>query len=330
MKLLVSGSGRWGTSIALYCDKIKHQVSLLCSRNEGYQFIKKNSYSPHLPNFSIPKSIHILHPSETVASDTELIIFSNPISYFREKLESLRGIQPQHILITINKGIEKNTLLFAPEIMQEFFPKNTLAHLGGPCFPEGLLLDGKPAAETLACKNQAIGKKLQQELNSLWFRVYLSQDLKGIAFLGAMKNVFAIVAGIIQGCDLGEEAMSFFITRGMSEAKKLCQALKIEENTLYGLSGLGDVVLTCYSQKNSQNKNFGIQLGLGQRIEDTIKKMGDKVAEGYPTTEALYRLTEKYSIETPIIKTAYQTFYKGLPIQKALQILLNRPLKIED
>ena len=145
-----------------------------------------------------------------------------------------------------------------------------------------------------------------------------------------MKNVFAIVAGIIQGCDLGEEAMSFFITRGMSEAKKLCQALKIEENTLYGLSGLGDVVLTCYSQKNSQNKNFGIQLGLGQRIEDTIKKMGDKVAEGYPTTEALYRLTEKYSIETPIIKTAYQTFYKGLPIQKALQILLNRPLKIED
>ena len=221
MKLLVSGSGRWGTSIALYCDKIKHQVSLLCSRNEGYQFIKKNSYSPHLPNFSIPKSIHILHPSETVASDTELIIFSNPISYFREKLESLRGIQPQHILITINKGIEKNTLLFAPEIMQEFFPKNTLAHLGGPCFPEGLLLDGKPAAETLACKNQAIGKKLQQELNSLWFRVYLSQDLKGIAFLGAMKNVFAIVAGIIQGCDLGEEAMSFFITRGMSEAKKL-------------------------------------------------------------------------------------------------------------
>ena len=330
MKILVSGSGRWGTSIALYCNKIKHQVRLLCSRDESYQFIKKNSYSPHLPDFPIPKSIHILHPSETVASDTELIIFSNPISFFRKKLENINGIQPHHILITINKGIEKNTLLSAPEIMQEFFSKNTLAHLGGPCFPEGLLLDEKPAAETLACENKVIGKKLQKELNSLWFRVYLSQDLKGIAFLGAMKNVFAIVAGIIQSYNLGEEAMSFFITRGMSEAKKICQALKIKENTLYGLSGLGDIVLTCYSQKNSQNKNFGIQLGLGKKIEETIKKMGGKVVEGYPTTEALYRLTEKHSIDAPIIKTAYQTFYKGLPIQKALQILLSRPLKIED
>ena len=330
MIILVSGSGRWGTSVALYCAKIKHQVALLCSRNDSYQFIKKNGYSPHLPNFPIPKSVCVLPSSEAVPANTELIIFSNPIPYFRKKLESLKGIENKHILITVNKGIEAESLLTAPEIVKKFFPKNTLAHLGGPCFPEGLLLDYKPAAETLACEDRAVGEKLQQELNSLWFRIYISEDLKGIAFLGAMKNVFAIIAGIIQGCELGEEAMSFFITRGMSEAKKLCYALKIKENTIYGLSGLGDLVLTCYSEKNSQNKNFGIQLGLGNSIEETIKKMGNKVAEGFYTTKALYQIAEKYSIEVPIIKTAYQTFYEGLPIQKALQILLNRPLKTED
>ncbi len=330
MKILVSGSGRWGTSMALYCDKIKHQVSLLCSRSDGYQLIKDNNYSPYLPNFSIPKSICILPNSETVPSDTELIIFSNPMPYFRKRLESIKGIQPHHILITVNKGIETENLLSAPDIVKKIFPKNILAHLGGPCFPEGLLLDNKPAAETLACEDKAIGEKLQQELNSLWFRVYLSQDLKGTAFLGAIKNVFAIVAGIIQGYELGEEAMSFLITRALSETKKICQVLGIQEKSLYGLSGLGDLILTCYSQKNSQNKNFGIQLGQGNTVEETIKKMGNKVAEGYHTTKALYLISEKHSIELPIIKTAYRTLYEGLPIQKALQVLLNRPLKVED
>ena len=152
MIILVSGSGRWGTSIALYCAKIKHQVALLCSRNNSYQFIKKNGYSPHLPNFPIPKSICVLPSSEAVPANTELIIFSNPIPYFRKKLENLKGIKNKHILITVNKGIEAESFLTAPEIVKKIFPKNTLAHLG-PCFPELLLIINQP--QTLACEDRA-------------------------------------------------------------------------------------------------------------------------------------------------------------------------------
>ncbi len=330
MNIVVSGSGRWGSAMACYCSQIGHQTSLVCSRKSSYQFIVKHQYSSHLKNFILPPQIQLLPPQAALPPDTELIIFATPIPFFREQLQTIKEVKKEQILMSINKGIEQTTLLFATDILAEFFPQNTLAHLGGPCFPEGLLLAGKPAAETLACQNKKIGKMLQLELSSLWFRIYQSTDLKGTCFLGAVKNTFAIIAGVIESKKLGEEALAILITRGIYEIKKLCRVLQITEASLYGLSGLGDLALTCYAQASSQNKNFGIQIGTGKSTKQIRQEWGGKICEGYFTTKALFQLAQKHQIDTPLIEAVYLVLYKNLSIEETLQALLARPLKFED
>lgn len=330
MNIVVCGSGRWGSAMACYCAKIGHQTSLICASNRSYQYIKKNGYSRYLPDFSLLPAIQIIAPETPIKSSIELVIFATPVPFFRSFLQKISGIQKTQILMTINKGIEQDSLLSPSDILAEFFPQNILAHLGGPCFPEGLLLDTKPAAETLACTQEEVGKKLQKELSSQWFRIYQNTDLRGVCFLGAMKNTFAIIAGIIEGKDLGEEALAILITRGIYEMKKICKILQIVETSLYGLSGLGDLVLTCYSRRNSQNKNFGVELGRGKSCKQIQQEWGGKVCEGYFTTKTLFQIIQKNKIESPLIEALYGVLYLDISIAHALDTLTTRPLKFES
>jgi glycerol-3-phosphate dehydrogenase (NAD(P)+) len=330
MKIAVCGSGRWGAAMACYLAQIGHQVALICNRHSGYQFIKAKGYSRHLPQFRLASNIKILPSASPIDSDVELIIFAVPIPFFRSFLQKLQGtVQTKQILMSISKGIEQETLLLPADILKEFFPHNTLCHLGGPCFPEGLLLEGKPAAETLACSDEEIGRKLQAEFSSSWFRIYQSTDLRGVCFLGAIKNIFAIIAGIIEGKKLGEEALSILITRGIYEIKKICKVLQIVETSLYGLSGLGDLVLTCYSHRSSQNKNFGIELGKGKSCQQIRGELGEKICEGYFTTKTLFQIIKKHRIEAPLIAALYRVLYEEHSIEQTLHRLLARPLKSE-
>lgn len=330
MNIVVCSSGRWGSAMARYCSQIGHQTSLICSRAESYHLIQKNGYSCHLPNFSLVPQTQILPPQHPIPKETQLVIFATPLLFFRKLLQKITGIHNQHILLSINKGIEQDSLLLTCDLLQHFFPQNTHAHLGGPCFPEGLLLEGKPAAETLACENIAIGKMLQTQLSSNWFRIYQSTDLRGVCFLGAVKNVFAIIAGIIISKKLGEESLAILITRGIYEIRKICQALKIMDTSLYGLSGLGDLVLTCYSNYNSQNKNFGMQLGKGKNTQQIQQEWGGKICEGYFTTKALFEITKKHNLESPLVNAIYGVLYQNFSIDKTLTKLLSRPLKKEN
>ena len=327
MKINVCGSGRWGSAMALYCSQIKHQVCLSCSQEESYHFIKNKGYSKHLPQFSFLESIKIL-PPYTISQSAELIIFAIPIPFFRDYLKKIQ-LSNKQVLMTINKGIEQDTMLLASDIVKDFFSKNSICHLGGPCFPEGLLTMGMPAAEILACEEEKVGKKLQVALSSQWFRLYLSKNLKEICFLGAIKNVFAIISGIIEEKKLGEEALSILVTRGIYEIRKIFLALGFQDTSIYGLSGLGDLVLTCYSQKSSQNKNFGIELGKGKNIQQIQKEQKGKICEGVFTTKALFQLVKKHNVDAPFVEALYKVLYQNHSIEKSIYNLISRPLKNE-
>ncbi|MDX2469369.1 MAG: NAD(P)H-dependent glycerol-3-phosphate dehydrogenase [SAR324 cluster bacterium] len=330
-KITVLGAGRWGTAMAIYLSKKDHlQVSLQCHLQAEFDSITNEQKAPNLPNFSTGGRVTpVMDLNEAVAS-ADLVVISTPVPFLRSLLDHLTSLKATTPIVTINKGIERGTLKTVPEIVNEILPNQPVAHLGGPCFPEGLLSDLSPVAETLACADAALGQKIQELFASPSFRVYRSTELKGVAILGALKNVYAIIAGIATGMGMYEEATAVLVTRGLAEMKQLCDKLEVPMETLYGLSGLGDLALTCYSLKSSHNKNFGLRLGKGETPQEILDHMGSQVAEGYYTTRAAYDLSQKLEVEMPLCAAAYEIIYNNQPAAEVLAKLMSRPLKAED
>lgn len=326
----VLGAGRWGTAMAIYLSRQGLNVTLQCHLQSEYDQLVEKDIAPNLPNFSCDKKISFEMDINKAAETADMIIVAIPVAFLRSTLKTIAHIPENAVIVSINKGIERETLKTVPEIIEEFFPKHNLAHLGGPCFPDGLLSDTTLVAETLACKDSDLGLELQKVFSTQSFRVYGSQDLKGVAVLGALKNVYAIIAGIAEGYGMYEEVISVIVTRGLAEMKRYCHKENISLETLYGLSGLGDLALTCYSPANSHNKNFGLKMGQGMTTQEIIDSMNGTVAEGYYTTKAIYDISQKLDIELPLCTMAYQAIYKGKPIKECLQELMSRPLKLED
>ena len=327
-KVTVLGSGRWGTAMAIFLSR-KVEVTLWCFLENEYQQLLKTDRAPNLPDFSCEGRVRFVLGLDEAIKGADLLVISTPVPFLRALLEQLK-IPQDTIIVTINKGIDRDSLQTVPELVQEFFPNNPLAHLGGPCFPEGLLSPHSPVAETLAATDESLAVRLQALFSAPGFRVYRSLDLKGVAILGALKNVYAIIAGIAVGQGMHEEAVAVLVTRGLAEMRRLSEVIGISQETLYGLSGLGDLVLTCYSQKSSHNKNFGIRLGKGESVESILAGMKGTVAEGYYTTQAVHHFAIEHKLDLPLCQTCYQVIYQGKPILEALAQLMDRPLKTED
>ncbi|MDT8445916.1 MAG: NAD(P)H-dependent glycerol-3-phosphate dehydrogenase [bacterium] len=328
-KVTVLGSGRWGTAMAIFLARKGYEVTLWCFLESEYHQLKTTGTAPNLPGYQVEGRLSFELDRNRSVEGAEVVVVSTPVPFLRATLDGLE-LNSEQILVTINKGIEQNSLSTVPEIIREYFPRNPLAHLGGPCFPEGLLSAQSPAAETLACEDDRVGLLLQHFFSAPGFRVYRSLDLKGVAILGALKNVYAVIAGIAVGRGMFEEAVAVIVTRGLAEMKRLCEMMGISLETLYGLSGLGDLVLTCYSQASSHNKNFGLRLGRGESTEEILASMSGTVAEGYYTTKAVHQFAVEHGLDLPLCTTAYQVIYQGQPIDEALSELMDRPLKIED
>ena len=270
------------------------------------------------------------HDLEESIAEAQAVILAVPVAFLRSVLERMPYLPSSTVIIGINKGIERESLQTVPEIVLEYFPNNPLAHLGGPCFPEGLLSDMTPAAETIACEDDELGKTLQKLFSSPGFRVYRSHDVLGVALLGALKNIYAIITGIAAGMGMYEEVTAVLVTRGLAEMKRFCTHMNIALDTLYGLSGLGDLALTCYSPNKSHNKNFGIRLGRGERVEEILNTMEGTIAEGYYTTKAVFDISKKEKIDLPLCQGLYQVIYENKSLKESLMELMTRPLKIED
>ncbi len=328
--ITVLGAGRWGTAMAIYLSRKGLAVTLQCYLSEEYEQLKKTDIAPNLPGFSCDGKITFELDLNKSIADAEIIIVAVPVAFMRSVLKRIETLASNVVIISINKGIERESLKTVPEVISEFFPKNPIAHLGGPCFPEGLLSESTPAAETLACKDDELGLALQEMFSSPSFRVYRSFDVKGVALLGALKNIYAIIAGIADGLGMYEEVTSVLVTRGLAEMKRFCQHMEISLETLYGLSGLGDLALTCYSPKSSHNKNFGKRLGKGETVADILSTMGGTVAEGYYTTKAVWEISQQSQLDLPLCNGIYQVIYENQSLKDILITLMTRPLKVED
>ena len=236
------------------------------------------------------------------------------------------GVRQDAILLSCTKGIEKDSGLRMTEVIQQCLPKNTVAVLSGPNHAEEIA-QKLAAAAVIGCENEEVAHRLQKFFTLPWFRTYRSDDVKGIEWGAAVKNVFAIAAGICEGLGLGDNARAALLTRGLAEMIRLGEAEGGKPATFQGLSGVGDLIATCFSH-HSRNNRVGRMLGAGKTLEEISGSM-HMVAEGVPNTESIYLTSRRHNVRTPIIDQIYAILYQGKPCAAALTELLSRDPRAE-
>lgn len=324
----ILGAGGWGTALAVLWSKQGNEITLWGNdpaRAENVRAMRENS--EYLPGVKVPDAVEITSDISDCGS-ADLIVFVTPSIALRSVAKRLRASlsDSNTVLLSCTKGIEHGTGLRMSEILEQIFPENTIAVLSGPNLAIEVSRD-LPTATVLGCRIPECAEELQRHLGSEHFRIYSSDETIGIELGGALKNVFAIAAGISDGFGLGDNSKAALVTRSLAELLRLGTAMGGNPRTFYGLSGAGDLIATCFSQ-HSRNRRVGEKLGRGQTLEE-IRASTHMVAEGIPTTKSAYECARKLNIETPIIDQIYSILYEGKRPDQAMQELLARDQKAE-
>lgn len=317
----VMGAGSFGTALAAVLAQSGHNVTLW-GRDAGLmdQIGKMHENTRYLPNIRLPNALHTTaNLSDMNASDVVLMVV--PAQATRAVLQSEDLNNLSCPILMCAKGIELNTSRSQTDILAEGLPNHITGAISGPGFATEIA-SGKPTALTLAIVDQNLGLELQQLLSTPTLRLYLSGDVKGVQLGGALKNVYAIACGIVRGAGLGESAQAALLTRGFAELKELAEKMGANPETLSGLSGFGDLVLSCTSMQ-SRNFSFGHQVGASADFQQT------KTVEGAATALAVGALAERYDVEMPICAAVSAVLQQQLSIKDALRQLMTRPLKRE-
>ncbi|MEM2174600.1 MAG: NAD(P)H-dependent glycerol-3-phosphate dehydrogenase [Candidatus Micrarchaeia archaeon] len=307
------GAGRWGSVLINHLAKRENIIFVYDKNIVPEKFKKRN--------------IKVLKDLKGI-KDCSVILLTVPSYSLREILKELKEIikKQKTIFVSGIKGIEENSLKRMSEIIYEYFPKNPIAVLCGPGIPEEVAL-GIPTTLVIACKDREIGEKLQKLLSFDNIRVYYQDDIIGCEIGGAIKNVIAIASGILDGKNFGINTKSALISRGLAEIMRLGIKLGALPLTFAGLSGVGDLIVTCFS-KYSRNYQLGFALGKGEKLEEFLRKEKG-VIEGYHTAKTIYQLKDKYKVEMPICEGIYQILFLKRDINEVIQKLLKRSLKEE-
>ena len=327
-KLTILGAGGWGTALAVLWANTTRNV-LLWGNNPARvkQIGTTRENQSYLPGVRVPDSIGLTNRLDDCA-DADLIVFVVPSTALRPIASRLRDVMLNRdaVLLSCTKGIEHGSGMRMSQILGEIFPAHPIGVLSGPNLAAEVSR-GLPTATVLACSRPEYATKLQGHLGSPRFRVYTGAELAGIELGGALKNIFAIAAGASEGLGLGDNSKAALVTRALAEMIRLGTAMGGHLSTFYGLSGAGDLVLTCYS-KHSRNRTVGERLGRGESFEQITSSM-QMVAEGIPTAKSAYECARKLKVETPIIDQVYALLYEGKAPMQALQELLARDQKAE-
>ena len=323
----ILGAGSWGTALAVLWSKRGNQITLWGHNEDRAARLKVTRENPeYLPGIKLPPEIRVTS-SLADCADADLIVLVTPSVAVRTISESLRSCIPKAaVLLSCTKGIEHGSGLRMSEILQQTLPDHTVAVLSGPNLAVEVARD-LPTATVLGCADAACAEELQQYLGGSHFRIYSSDETIGIELGGALKNVFAIPAGVSDGLGLGDNSKAALVTRALAELLRLGTAMGGNARTFYGLSGAGDLIATCFSQ-HSRNRRVGEELGRGRTLEQITSSM-QMVAEGIPTTKSAWECARRLNIETPIIDQVYAVLYEGKPPAQALQALLGRDQKSE-
>jgi glycerol-3-phosphate dehydrogenase (NAD(P)+) len=334
-RITVLGSGAWGTAIALsLTNRGDHQVTLWSHRAEAAAALASDRENRHfLPGFPLPESLRITASDEEAVSDAEILVCVTPSEFLRPTLARLTPyMHDGQVLVSATKGIEDHSFMRMTEVIGECLTEAGIGlpvgALSGPSFAQEVA-GGMPTAVTIAFADPAVATLVQHEFSSPSLRLYTNDDLIGVELGGALKNVIAIAAGMLAGMELGLNSVAGLITRGIAETTRLAVAAGGRRETLGGLSGLGDLVLTCTGSL-SRNRMVGYELGRGRKLPEILTSLDGKVAEGVRTTLAALGLARSLGVEMPITEQMELILDEGKDPREAIRDLMQRPIRPEE
>ena len=321
-KICVIGSGSWGCALAVHLAKLGNEIKVWSFSKEEADIINNEKKCKFLPGVDLPDNIYCTTDLEEAIKDTEIILHVTPSKFVRDTIREYKQFVGDRPVVICSKGFESSTLYTLSEVAAEEMPKVKIGILSGPTHAEEVSI-GIPTAIVVASKNIDVQYNVQDLFMSETMRVYV----KGVELGGALKNIIAFCAGISVELNLGDNTLAALITRGLNEIARLGIAMGGNHNTFYGLSGLGDLIVTCLSE-HSRNRRAGRCIGRGLSVEETKKEIGMTI-ESIDNIEVAYKLCKKYNIEMPIVETVYDVLYNGLKPAEAVTKLMTREKKCE-
>ena len=325
MKITVLGTGAWGTALAKVLHENGNVVALWDINAETLADLRKGHAERYLPGVTLPTDWKIEADFQKAIGGAECLVIAIPSQSFRQVAAKLKG--HPGIFVTVTKGIEFETGETMSRILREHAHANRVAALSGPSFAREVAM-GIPTTVVCASESDGTARTVQGLFHRPEFRIYRSTDIVGVEYGGALKNIIAIAAGVSDGLGYGDNTKAGLVTRALSEMRRLGMACGAQAETFSGLSGLGDLMLTCFS-KQSRNRDLGERLGRGEKME-AIQASHPKLAEGYPTTRSAHRLAHQKNVPTPIIDEVHALLYEGKDPKKAVRDLISRAFKAED
>lgn len=327
MNISIIGSGSWGVALGAYLAKLGNNIKMWSFNPEEARVINEEKKCVFLPNVVLPEGILCTTSYEEAINDTEMILHVTPSKFVRNVIKDYKQyIKENQILLMCSKGFESGTNLTLDEVIEQEIPNVKYGVLSGPSHAEEVILD-VPTALVIASKYDDVKEKVINTFKSNTLRLYHSSDVKGAELGGALKNIIAFCAGAAVGLNCGDNTFALLATRGLVEIVRLGTAMGAYTRTFYGLTGLGDLIVTCGSQ-HSRNRRAGELIGKGYSIDEARKEIGMTI-ESIDNIEVAYALSKKYNVEMPIVDTVYNVLFNGLDPKEAVNILMTRNLRAE-
>ena len=331
MNATVLGAGSWGTTLALVLLENGHDVKLWTYKSSQAELMRQKHENPDfLPGIYLPPQLDITTDIEKAAHSRDLIVAAVPSQFLRSVVEKIADLDlAKTVICNVAKGIENETLMTMSEVLLDVLKhekKENIAILSGPSHAEEVCRKMPTAIVSAAYKMKA-AKVVQDAFMTSYFRVYVNEDIRGVELGGAIKNVIAVGAGISDGAGFGDNTKAAIMTRGVYEITRLGVRMGAQPRTFAGLSGIGDLIVTCMS-RHSRNRYVGEQIGKGRQLKDILKEML-MVAEGVASTKSVRDLSRKHRIEMPIVESVYEMLFEGKDPQRAMGELMTRDAKGE-
>ncbi len=324
--IAIIGSGSWGVALAIHLAKLGNKVKIWSFMQEEADLINNEKKCKFLPEVTLPEGIYCTTSYEEAIKNSEIILHVTPSKFTRNTVKEYKKYVTNQTIVICTKGFEKETLSSLDEVFKQEIPNVKLAVLSGPSHAEEVS-KAVPTAMVIASENEEIANELRDIFMNENLRVYTSKDVKGVELGGALKNIIAFCAGVAAGIGLGDNTFAALITRGLCEISRLGVALGGKYETFYGLTGLGDLIVTCLSE-HSRNRTAGKLMGQGKNLEEARNQIG-MVIEGVDNIEVAYELAQKYQVDMPIVNAVYDMLYNNLSPKEGVTRLMTRDKKSE-
>ena len=325
-QVAIIGSGSWGMALATHLAKNGNKVKVWSFSEEEKNAINQERKCIQLPDLVIPEGIECSTSYEEVLEGTEIVIHVTPSRVLRKVIREYKPYLKNQPVVICSKGLENDTLTTLSDVAKQELPNQKIGIFSGPSHAEEVC-QGVPTAIVIGSEDNEVISDIQEIFMNNKMRIYASNDIKGVELGGALKNIIAFCSGIAAEMNMGDNTFAALITRGLVEIARLGEKMGAKKETFYGLSGLGDLIVTCLSE-HSRNRKAGKLVGKGLSLEEVRKEVGMTI-ESIDNIEAAYKLSKKYNIEMPIVNAVYDVLYNGLKPEDAVTMLMTRDKKFE-